>query len=211
MARQTYESFLKTIQRGDTRILFAIDLDDPMGQNYTGVPLLTTRAKSMGQALNEAVLYVLGESLVSAPTYIGMIGDDNRFRSPGWDVAIHDALDKMGGGIAYGNDLWHHDALPTAWFVSASIVQALGWMAMPTLTHLYMDNTWRTIGIGIDHYCYIPEAIIEHLHPTYGKGQWDDSYRKTNSPEMYEHDRLAFEEWLREQAPVAIEVARAAL
>jgi hypothetical protein len=189
--------------------MFAIDATDPSWPDYDlELNVLLTMSGNMAQALNEATAFAIQ---AMHPTYVGFIGDDNRFRSEGWDEELHKALDEMGGGVAYADDMWHHENLPTAWFVSAKIVEALGWMAMPTLTHLYMDNVWSTIGRGIAHFKYVPSAVIEHLHPTYGKNQWDDSYRRTNSPEMYEHDRLAFEEWLSTKSEEDITTAGLAL
>jgi flavin-dependent dehydrogenase len=55
------------------------------------------------------------------------------------------------------------------------------------------------------------DTIIEHLHPFFGKGTMDDSYRDSNSPEMYAHDRKVFADWLADYATDDIAKVRNAL
>lgn len=210
-AAQAYESFTDTRRLSGSQISFVIDDDDPTIHEYVG-DYSTIQQSSPGNmvaALNQAALWAIEHW---GPRYIGFIGDDHRFRTSGWDAAIVGLLDARGGGLAYGNDLfWPKGEIPTQIFMSSSIVSALGWMGLPTCTHLYIDNAWRVIGESLARLFYMPDIIVEHLHPAGGKAPWDEGHLRVNTPEMYNHDRLAFEEWLRTEATRDIERVRSAL
>ena len=134
----------------------------------------------------------------------GHVGDDHLFRTSGWDVQIEQALTET--GVAYGDDGIHGEAIPSAAFLSSSIVKALGWLALPTCRHLYIDNAWKVLGERLDSLHYLPTVSIEHMHPLVGKAPTDAGYIVANAPEMYDHDRLAFEAWLA--GPINNDIAR---
>jgi len=142
--------------------------------------------------------------------YYGFIGDDHRFRTPGWDARIESLLNEQGGGFAYGNDTNRND-IPTQVFVSSSVVKALGYFGLRGCRHLYLDDAWRVLGDGADCLFYFPDVIIEHMHPTSNKGAWDANYERVNSAEMYSHDRAVFAAWLEAEADRDIGIVRNAL
>jgi hypothetical protein len=125
------------------------------------------------------------------------------FRSKGWDRRIAEALATP--GIAYGNDLLMGADLPTAVFMSSVIPRALGWFALPTCNHLYIDNGWKTLGQRLGCLRYLPDVVIEHMHPLGGKAPWDATYDHGNGPNI-EHDRLAYAEWAA--GPIEADLAR---
>lgn len=124
--------------------------------------------------------------------YVGFMGDDHCPRTPKWDARMNAVLEAMGTGIAYGNDLMQRETLPTAVFMTADIVQTLGYMAPPMLKHLYVDNAWRDWGQGIKRYQYLDDVIIEHMHPQADKAEWDEGHIRVNGPEMWDHDVEAY-------------------
>ena len=112
--------------------------------------------------------------------YIGFMGDDHLPQTPDWDERIISALEQMGTGIVYGNDLLMGEELPTAAFMTSDIVRTLGYMAPPQLNHLFVDNFWLELGKGIDRIKYLDDVIIEHIHPLNGKAEWDATYSHCN-------------------------------
>jgi hypothetical protein len=130
------------------------------------------------------------------PFAIAKLDDDHRPRTVGWDSQLLDALRDMGTGIAYGNDLFQGRALPTAPVLTADIVRALGFMAPPTLRHLYCDNFWRDLGVKADALRYLPEVVVEHLHPAAGKSEWTEGHQRVNTPQAYERDSAAYQTYL---------------
>lgn len=211
-ALEAFQSYEQTAADPRTEMLFVVDEDDQHLASYQfhDLPLMVIPPQGgMVADLNYAAKAVLTDPTV---TYLGFVGDDHRFRSSGWDRSFLDTLTANGGGFAYGNDLfWPHGEIPTQIFVSAHIVTALGYFALPQCKHLYVDNVWRELGEGANALFYFPNMVIEHLHPAAGKAEWDEQYRLVNSEERYAADRQAFETWLATKAPEDIEIVRSAI
>lgn len=190
-AREAFESFIATKRLPSTTMIFLVDEDDPYLPEYTAslpVKLNTGEGGGMGPVINGNV-----ETFVHTADILGFIGDDHRFRTPDWDVAVTSALSK--GGIAYGNDLSRPD-LPTQVFISSRIVAALGWFCLPGALHLYLDDTWATLGNRADCLHYLEDVVIEHVHPVYGKAESDEGYQRVNHPSVYSHDGQIYAQWL---------------
>lgn len=131
---------------------------------------------------------------------VASLGDDHVPVTPGWDEQLLAALHgRM--GVAYGNDLYQGERWPTAAVVSSPVVIALGYMAPPGVHHLYIDCFWKRLGQDLDCLEYLPDVIIEHVHPSAGKAELDDSYRRSNSADQYAHDKTAYEEFLAQRWP----------
>lgn len=185
-------------------MLVVIDHDDPTASQYTSEQALYRWLQvwpdesGMVAALNHAVRDLLKHpSLfgVLTPDVIGFIGDDHRFRTEGWDEVIAKTLEKS-PGFVYGHDgFWQDGGIPTQIFISREIVEALGYFALPTCKHLYVDNAWKELGEATHCIRWLPEIMIEHMHPAAQKAEWDEGYKRVNSEEMYSRDRMAFEAW----------------
>jgi hypothetical protein len=140
---------------------------------------------------------------------LGNLGDDHVCRTPGWDVVVSDALARP--GIAYGRDGIHDEALPTAPFISAAIVNALGYYFLPDLEHMYPDNAVRDIGAQTGTLRYLPDLFIEHVHPAVGKAAWDDGYIRANAAEAVARDRARYQSWRENAMDHDVARVRAAL
>lgn len=187
-----------------TELVFAVDEDDPALDEYSAAVCAVRYANasvgvvrdssSMVYALNAGALTLLDRGF---PEAIGFMGDDHRPRTNGWDRAYLDALVSL-PGIVYGNDLVQGANLPTQCAMSASAVRALGHMAPPVLTHLYVDNYWRDLGRAAGRITYLPDVVVEHLHPVAGKADWDEGYRRVNARAVYDQDRAAYAAYMAE-------------
>ena len=80
--------------------------------------------------------------------------------------------------------------------MTANIVQTLNGMIPDGFAHLYLDNFWLRLGQDLNAIRYLPETVVEHLHPVTGKSKWDDSYRETNSTESYSADLAMFQTYI---------------
>lgn len=207
-AAECYQAFLDTRVLPDTKMSFIVDADDDTFREYEHLPMLTYEHEGggMGPPLNAGALDVASKCDI-----IGFIGDDHRFRTRGWDKTITEALASMGGGVAYGDDLAQRHNLATQVFISSPVVVALGWMALPGAKHLWLDNTWMTLGSGMNRLMYVPQVVIEHIHPYFGKAEWDEGYARANASEVIDHDRAVYEAWLEDGAQIDIEKALASL
>lgn len=206
-AQELLDSFNATKRLDDTKLVFVIDEGEV---DYPGLLAIIPPSgrRGMVDPLNTAYRVIAENETWDT---IGFVGDDHRFRTPGWDAIFSEILAAGGGGLIYGNDLnWPNGEIPTMIFGSAWVWDALGWMALPSCQHLYVDNAWRVIGEETNRLWYVPEVIIEHVHPAYSKAEWDEGYRAVNSSEMYSHDRAAFEAWLQRGADEDIGRVRSA-
>ncbi|WP_435610052.1 hypothetical protein [Streptomyces sp. C10-9-1] len=180
-------------------LLFAIDEDDPRRDDYLahGEP---ARARglhpiwSVGPRLRlVGTLNDVANTMAPRYPYLAFMGDDHRPRPADrpWDARIRECL-SGGPGIVYGNDLLQGQKMPTAVAMTSDIVTALGYMALPACTHLCVDLVWKDWGEGMGRLTYLPDMVIEHLHPANGKAALDAGYEEANSPAMVDHDTAAY-------------------
>lgn len=207
---------LAATRTAGTQMMLAVDESDPCLDAYRDVAvemalwvcLAVAPSTTMVEALNLAVTELL--ELANLPAAIGFCGDDHRFRSTGFDRAYLDALAAR-PGIAYGDDLVQGEALPTQCAMSTPVVRALGHMAPPVLRHLYVDNYWLTLGSAADCLTYLPEVVVEHVHPITGKVPWDEGHARVNDPALYAQDREAFNAYWAEFGDRDTQAARRAV
>lgn len=212
----------KATTRGETLLAIVTDADDPEAYAYDELQLGEHGHGFIGRFILGAVdgqrlrlggilnRIGYGYATESFARVIGFMGDDCVPRTEGWDLAVTDALTELGSGIVYGNDLLQGEKLPTAAFMTSDIIRTLGWMCPPTLEHLYIDNAWLELGRSMGRLRYLPEVVLEHMHPDAGKAVQDGTYREANAPERDRRDRAAFEAWRSVQLPRDLELLRAA-
>lgn len=192
-------------------ILFCVDDDDPKRQQYFSKFDNAKLSKTYGaQMVSGPRLRCVGTlnkvvpTLVDSGKYdiIGFMGDDHRPRTHNFDKKIESALaDETGYAIAYGDDLLQGQNLPTAAWIRTDLIKSLGAFVPPKLKHLYFDDTHKTIGTELGVLIYLPEVVIEHMHPAAGKAEWSDQYRELNSHAMYDHDSKEFARWKQDDWP----------
>lgn len=210
-ACEATEAAASRTARMDTSIVLALDADDPAIDEYrrlhravVSVTIVTLEPEETGDLVRATNTVSMRIARGDSSAIIGNLGDDHIIRTHRWDAMISGAL--ASPGVAYGDDLVHGVALPTAPFMSAAFVLALGWYALPTCRHLFIDTAWRDIGIGTGTLRYLPGLTTEHMHPLVDKAAWDDGYRVANSDETTEHDRTAYEAW--RDGPAADDITR---
>lgn len=196
------------------RVLFVVDPDDPtwpaygeavesVNDSWSGAELIgivqiwrpveEARIPGVVQPLNFSALHNAGRYRA-----IGFMGDDHRPRLSvvPWDQAYVAELKRLGTGMVFGNDLLQGPNIPTQIAMTADIIRALGYMAYPGLHHLYADNMWKALGEATGCIRYMPNVIVEHMHPVAGKAQWDENYARVNAPEIDSHDHDAFADYV---------------
>lgn len=201
-----------------TQLLLIVDDDDTTLDDYVAeaTPVVDGHypvsigvmedSQGMVHALNSAAVSLLSRPPV--PFAVGFLGDDHRPRTRGWDEAYLAALRELGTGIVYGNDGFQGESLPTQCAMTSDIVATLGAMAPPTLKHLWIDNYWLDLGKGAGCIRYLPDVIVEHMHPAAGKATFDEGYLRVNALEMYRQDRAEYARIKQEALPAAIDAVR---
>lgn len=178
--------------------MFVVDADDPELPGYlarVGVGeithILVHDSDAAGTGMTGPLNYAAG-ILSHEYDALGFMGDDHMPRTAGWDAHVLGALAGPGPAVVYGNDLLQGERLPTAAFMPSRLVRALGFMAPPVLGHLYVDNFWMELGLRTGGLRYLPDVVIEHLHPAAGKAGMDARYAAVNAPEADTADRRAW-------------------
>lgn len=172
---------------GKSDLLLVLEEHDAPYPQFEDVLVMQGGYGSVGKAMNAAVK--------EYPNYkiYGHINDDHHFKTKGWEERVLHELEC--GGYAYGNDLLQGKTLATQVFISGDIVQKLGYMGLPALDHLYIDDYWMAIGKALGKLYYMDDVIIEHIHPGAGKAEMDDAYARVNSNESYSTSKDIFTTW----------------
>lgn len=183
----------------ESDLIVIVDDDDDSMDDYLqlgcDIFIVERNGKGMARPLNFAARHFQNKY-----RHFAFLGDDHRPRTKNWDVHFINVLDELETGLVYGNDLLQGERLPTAVAMTGNIVKALGGMVPPNMIHLYLDNFWLHLGRDLNAIRYLPDIIIEHLHPAAGKAQWDEGYRTVNAAEIYSADAKAFEDYIASNA-----------
>lgn len=181
----------------NTRLLVLVDDDDPKLDEYLAIPNIDIQVGPrlrIGGTLN-AVAPIEATKCFA----IGFMGDDHLPRTKGWDDRFLTELKETRVGVTWGNDLYHGANLPTAVVMTSNIVTALGYFVMPGGIHLFLDNFWLAIGRGIESTHYLDDVIIEHIHPYFGKAEYDETYIEANDVKVSNADEITFNNYVATQ------------
>ena len=181
-------------------VYVGVDNDDPYLENYRqieGINLVVAEQRErFGPTLNRIAL-----SIVDDYKYIMWAGDDHKPITPGWDSEYRRVLSQKPVGIVYGNDLVMGEAIATQLAMTSNIVKALGYAVPKGFVHLYIDNYFMELARAVDSLTYLPDVVVQHLHPVAGKAQEDQTYIEANSPENWTNDRIRLEKYLEKELP----------
>lgn len=197
-AERLAQAFKDTNTEADLYVI--IDNDDPKwdeyakSQNYKKLPA-DNKTGGCAKSLNTGAVHLLDITKYPLYDYFVFMGDDHLPRTQGWDKAFIQALGQN-TGIVYGDDLLQGSNLPTAFGMSRDLVNELQGMTFPGCIHLFFDNFVKQLGLDLEYLKYLPDVIIEHLHPVAGKAEMDEGYARVNQPKWYEQDLLILQRYL---------------
>ena len=197
-AERLAQAFKDTGAEADLYIV--IDNDDPKwneyakSENYKKLPA-DNKTGGCAKSLNTGAVLLLDITKYPLYDYFVFMGDDHLPRTPGWDKAFIQALG-TNTGIVYGDDLLQGANLPTAYGMSRDLVNELRGMTFPGCVHLFFDNFVKQLGLDLEYLKYLPDVIIEHMHPVAGKAEMDEGYERVNQPKWYEKDLLTLQKYL---------------
>ena len=197
-AERLAQAFKDTNTEADLYVI--IDNDDPKwneyakSENYKKLPA-DNKTGGCAKSLNTGAVYLLDITKFPLYDYFVFMGDDHIPRTQGWDKAFIQALGQN-TGIVYGDDLLQGANLPTAFGMSRDLVNELRGMTFPGCVHLFFDNFVKQLGLDLEYLKYLPDVIIEHLHPIAGKAEMDEGYARVNQPKWYEKDLLTLQKYL---------------
>ena len=187
------ESLLENTVASD--IIVCLDEDDAASYSRVDGVEYHIGPKPTRIGLNEKLNRML-PLIVDKYDYIMWAADDTVAKTPGWDARLVAAIQNIPLGISYPNDLLQGKNLPSnGTCFDSRIPRALGYLAPPTLFHLYMDNFWRLLGTELGTLVYCEDVILEHNHYVNKKAPLDTTYKQINSQQMYSLDSSAFNDY----------------
>jgi hypothetical protein len=189
---------------GHADLVVALDDDDPALYQYNAhrVAMVTVGPRQSFVAWTNEI--AVGHA--ADYRYIGSMGDDHRPQTVGWDRMICEALDELGTGIVYADDLGPSPILPSAVALTSDIVAGLGFMIPPTLDHNGADLFWNDLARALGCARFLPEVVLEHLHYGEGKSAIDHIYLE--GADRLEADRERYAEYRREHFEEDVERLR---
>jgi len=202
---RTLEAFGKTCQK-NTSVLFVVDQTDPKLGEYVGKvrdfggDLLITETRGMINALNRGADFAVERGHHN----LAFFGDDHLPRTVGWDRRYLEVLNRPGFQMVYGDDLLQGEVMPTQVALTSELIQELGWLAPPQFKHLCVDLVWLEIGKALDRITYLPDVVIEHMHPANGKAEFDEDYARVNASEIVSQDAQEFYRWKEQDLPQVV-------
>lgn len=176
----------ETSTAGATDLVIGLDTDDPRLPEYPGVEDPGGPWYVIESGLHKVTAWCNALAVPNASHYraLGTVGDDNVFRTPGWDERILEALEKT--PFAFGNDQYPSRApgtLSCHVFMRAEVVDTLGYFGPPEIAHMYVDVAWYAWGTACG-ITYLHDVLIPHLHYTTGAAMdvtYQNSYAGTGA------------------------------
>jgi hypothetical protein len=132
--------------------------------------------------------------------FYGMVSDDCVPKTKHWDIKLRDAC--LPNKVSWPADGFINGSMPTFPFFGGDLIRGLGWWCPPGIKHWYTDNAWKLITHSLSIEAYLPDVLVEHLHPSNGNAVQDATYE--NQPNRAV-DRVAFENFKRYELPSIIE------
>lgn len=184
---------------GGAHFMVASDVRDYLELQTDRISSVSVKG-TMVEALTQCIQRTV--TIPDAYDVVGMIGDDVRLQTFGWDQEIQNMLQGK-VGIVYGRDGIQNEKLPTHPFVSTAIFNALGYYAPAGLKHYCYDCFLRDIGKACGFMRYCPDLDFQHRHHTIGLSLHDSTYQEA---EQYQWpDRAVYEAWREKELPAAVE------
>lgn len=114
--------------------------------------------------------------------------DDLKFHH-GWDIYAMRIAERQGAGVIGTNDLGNKLVMrgghSTHTFFSRSYIETYGGTYDDTGTvfcelydHQYTDNEFVQTAIRRGQWAFSKRSLVEHMHPVWKKGEFDDTYTK---------------------------------
>lgn len=195
LARRMIESYIKATSSTNAHLVVYVGEKDPFIEEYRQIQIPTGRASaeivygprlSMVQVLNK-----FSSEGLDKYDYFSEINDDHVAVTEGWETKLAEAIDRKNNGfsISYGQT----QQFPTAVMFGKKLISGLGYMFPPEYAHTYVDRWLMDLGFGANITIYVPDVLVDHLHPVFNKGEWDNVYYD-GGDEMHVAQKI-YEKW----------------
>ncbi len=131
-----------------------------------------------------------------------LLGADDLHFHAGWVDSVREHLDAGARGVIGTNDLgngytvtgWHstHPLVSRKYADLHGTVDGPGAICHAGYKHNFVDNEIVATARARNEFLHVPECVVEHLHPLWGKGEDDSTYRLGQS--SFVEDSVLYEE-----------------
>jgi hypothetical protein len=174
-----------------TDVLIRIDQDDPLAASYAALDMPRAWTVVQGKRLPFAAMF--NELFARFPDrdWYGFLADDILPQTRGWDRILVEAAGH--DGLGYGDDGINGAALATHFAIGGALARAVGGLALPGLSRLYIDTVWNDIARMRGVLRYRPDVKLTHLHFSNRRAPLDAVYRKPGRAA----DEAVYKAWRR--------------
>ena len=207
---QNIGRFIKSWQdttAGCSDLILLLDTDDPtLTEYYKNVGVIFSVNPRKNNHRGAAQIFQTGYTLFPDYKYYFFGSDDLVFITKNWDKIMIDKIVSEGGvAIPHANDLFQKGNLVACPLIPLNLLKAVGYFSPSKFVHCFVDNIWTDIGKAINKLFFMPDVIIEHLHPYAQKALMDTTYSEVNSGFIFANDKYNYIAWKNEELPKIIE------
>lgn len=184
----------------DYEIICSLDEDDHT-MNTEGV---VERAKEYE---NVRCFYGLSANKISAcnretnkiseeTSIIVLQSDDMIWEEYGFDNEIREAFRQHFpnlDGVVHFPEEKSADRTMVLTIMGINLFKKFGYLYHPSYESVYADNDLTEMTKLMGKYVFINKRMYSHRHPIWNRSEWDDLYRHSERPEVYQKDRTVFE------------------
>ena len=177
--KKLLENIINTVDKiNNIEICFYIDNDD--NSNFQVLSEMSSKLNIQAfqgerikgsQSYNELYKNSSGDIIM-------FCADDVAFRTNKWDKLVEYTFQEYPDKImfVYGQDGIQNEKIGTHGFIHKNWVETVGYVLPPYLASAYTDSWITDLSEMVKRRKYLPELIIEHLHPMVNKSPNDNTY-----------------------------------
>jgi len=169
-------SIIDNSESDNYHILVSVDNNDG-SSNYTNVYKNTSivfgNSKNKIDAINRDI------DTVSNWDILVNVSDDQTFTLKGFDKVIRSNFDKLDLCLHFPDG--NRNDLITMSILGRDFYNRFGYIYSPEYKSLYCDNEQMEVSKMLGCYKFVNENIMLHLHPAFGKANYDKQYHLTES------------------------------
>lgn len=169
------------------RYVLSCDIDDPALPQYrsrmpefSNPMMLESPNKTVVEAVNAAAAQITDEDLI-------FNFNDDFVSSSGWDRRLLDFIEQIPNELFLVQpvDMDNGANIPVIQILSRALYFRLGHVLFHGYHAMYADNDLLESARYLGAVYPMTGLGIEHHHPNYGKGKWDETYARENTPHSY--------------------------
>lgn len=187
-ARKSITNIIENCTSNNFTILVSADLDDASMKNFTylheNVEIVYGISKSKIDAINR--------DMDLAPKFDILINtsDDMVFQVKGFDNIIRQDFAGNFDQFLHYSDGNQKDNIATMSIMGVDYYKRFNYIYHPLYKSLWCDAEATEVAVMLGKHKYMghDKVLFRHMHPAWGLAPSDEQYKKTEAPEMWEHD-----------------------